>query len=181
MADGPRLVCYQQAIQLAVKQFFEETDAAFLDSFAQLGDGEGLAVTGSRLTELREQFIQLVSPSAVQEALLLLEAFGVKEKLKYLDDLCERQPPLVDGRRHLAPSVHSPMRVFRALRLREKEQARDELRALVSETEYRVQQMEGEVEDMRCQLQRLTRTSQSALEEVDRALRALDEVAAGAA
>ncbi|KAF6000546.1 hypothetical protein CCYA_CCYA19G4680 [Cyanidiococcus yangmingshanensis] len=177
MGDEPRLACYQQAVRLCVEQLFEETGDAFLDSFGDLQGAEGCSlVTRERLAVLREQFIALVSPSAVYEALLLLETFGVREKLKYLDALCEKQPPLVDGRRHLAPSAHSPLRVFRALRLREKAQARAELGELVSEEEYRVQRLQDEVDDMKRRLEELTKTSQRPLEEIDRALKTLEKV-----
>jgi hypothetical protein len=177
MSTEARLACYQQAVQLAVEHLFAATEGAFLESFHELQRVvDGGSLTAERLEALREQFVQLVAPSAVSEATLLLDAFGVREKLKYLDYLCEQQPPLVDGRRHLAPSKLSPLRVFRVLRLREKEHALQEMRELLAEEEFRSRQLDDEVTTLRTRLEELKRRSERPLEELNRALRALNDV-----
>ncbi|KAK4536501.1 hypothetical protein CDCA_CDCA08G2526 [Cyanidium caldarium] len=167
-SDGARVRHFQEALQCALVSIFDECGTTDHLARALREWRARTAVSTERLAELRAQMVDLVTTSMRQELDMALEELGVRGKLNRLDQLCEQQPPLVDGRRHLPPAPVLPEAAVRTLRVQRKQEAHERLAELVAEEEHKLRALETEADGEREALERTQH-------ELDTAMRALNQ------
>eukprot|EP00166_Cyanidium_caldarium_P006465 ctg_953.g224 len=167
-SDGARVRHFQEALQCALVSIFDECGTTDHLARALREWRARTAVSTERLAELRAQMVDLVTTSMRQELDMALEELGVRGKLNRLDQLCEQQLPLVDGRRHLPPAPVLPEAAVRTLRVQRKQEAHERLAELVAEEEHKLRALETEADGEREALERTQH-------ELDTAMRALNQ------
>lgn len=182
--QGPRVQHFCAVLRRVLDSTLEQgcTDETFARAFRPLlrraavdygnkRDADADAESAATLSELRAQFVQLVSVSTQHEFELALAELGVREKLNLLDELCERQPPFVDGSRHLPPARVAPEAALRAVRMKHKSEARERLRELVAEERYKLDALQSEVESARDRVQQALQEMRHVTDDMERMVR----------